>query len=97
MDEADIRRVVQATLDAEAERRDKQLDDLVLKAVAAILTSFGVEDSDQAELRADFVHLRKWRRSVEQAQSLTFRTILLALLSGVLGALWMGFKAMLGK
>lgn len=97
MDEADIRRVVQATLDAEAERRDEQLDGLVLKAVAAILTSFGVEDGDQAELRADFIHLRKWRKSVEQAQSLTFRTVVLAILSGLLGALWLGLKALLGK
>jgi hypothetical protein len=65
--------------------------------VAAILKSFGIDDDDTKEIRADFQHLRRWRKSVEQAQSYTFKTIITVIAGGVVGALWLGFKAMLGK
>ncbi|MCW1991136.1 hypothetical protein ABIE85_001860 [Bradyrhizobium diazoefficiens] len=97
MSEDDIRKVVSAVLDAEAERRGKQLDDVVMKAVATILTSFGIEDDDRKELQADLLHLRKWRKSVEQAQSLTFRMVMTAIVGGLVGATWLGIKALLGK
>jgi hypothetical protein len=37
----------------------------VLRAIATILTSFGVEEEDRKELRADFQHLRRWRKSFQ--------------------------------
>jgi hypothetical protein len=95
--ESEIKQIVQAVLDAENEKRASHMDDVVLKAVATILTSFGIEDEDRKELRADFTHLRKWRKSVEQAQSYTFKTIITVIATGIVGALWMGVKAMLGK
>ena len=49
------------------------------------------------ELRADFQHLRRWRRSVEQAQSYTFKAVITVIVTGVVGAVWLGAKAMLGK
>lgn len=97
MNEEDIRRIVAVILDEEATRRGKLLDEVVMKAVATILTSFGVEEDDRRELKADFVHLRRWRKSVEQAQGLTFKMVITAIVSGVLGALWLGIKALLGK
>jgi hypothetical protein len=48
-------------------------------------------------LRADLQHLRRWRRSVEQAQSYTFKAVITVLVTGLVGAAWLGFKAMLGK
>lgn len=95
--EEDITRIVRAVLDAEAERRGDTLDDVVTKAVATILSSFGVEEDDRKELRADFQHLRKWRKSVEQAQSVTFKAALTVITTGVLGAIWLGIKTYLGK
>src|SRR6185436_2387893 len=92
-----IRAIVAAVLDAEAERRGKTLDDVVMKAVATILTSCGVEDEDSQELRADFSHLRRWRKSVEQAQSYTFKAVITIIVTGVAGAIWMGIKVALGK
>lgn len=97
MHENDIRQVVQAVLDEENERHSKNMDDVVLKAVATILTSFGIEEEDRKELRADFVHLRKWRKSVEQAQSLTFRVVFMAIITGLAGAVWLGIKAMINR
>jgi hypothetical protein len=49
------------------------------------------------ELRADFQHLRKWRKSVEQAQGFTFKAVISDIVAGVLGAVWLGIKATLGK
>jgi len=93
----EIREIVGAVLEEESRRRGAAMDEVVLKAVATILTSFGIEEEDRIELRADFTHLRKWRKSVEQAQSLTFRVVLTMIVTGFAGAVWLGFKAMLGK
>jgi cytochrome P450 len=95
--EAEVRQVVQAVLDAEKEKRASEVDDVALKTMAVILSAFGIEDEDRKEIRADFIHLRKWRKSVEQAQSYTFKTIITVIATGVVGALWMGIKAALGK
>ncbi|XUM19733.1 hypothetical protein ACRAVF_18890 [Bradyrhizobium oligotrophicum S58] len=73
------------------------LDTVVLKTISTILTSFGIEEEDRKELQADFRHLRKWRKSVESAQSLTFKVVVGTIASGVLGALWLGFKTLMGK
>jgi hypothetical protein len=35
-----------------------------------------MEEEDRRELRADFQHLRRWRKSVEQAQSYTFKAVI---------------------
>jgi hypothetical protein len=73
------------------------VDTAVEKAVARIMESFGFEDDERKELKADFSHLRKWRKSVEQAQSYTFKLVVTTIIGGFLGAVWMGFKVMLGK
>lgn len=91
----EIRAIVREVLQAESERRESGFDDVVMKAVATILTSFGIDDDDRKELRLDFQHLRSWRRSVEQARSYTFKTVITVIIGGLLGALWMGVKTMM--
>ena len=49
------------------------------------------------ELRTDFQHLRRWRRSAEQAQSYTFKAVITVIVTGFVGAVWLGIKATLGK
>jgi ABC-type transporter Mla maintaining outer membrane lipid asymmetry permease subunit MlaE len=49
------------------------------------------------ELRADFQHLRRWRKSVEQAQSFTFKAVTTIIVTGLVGAVWLGLKVMLSK
>jgi hypothetical protein len=93
----EIRLIVSTVLEEESVRRGAAVDEVVLKAVATILTSFGIEEDDRKELQADFVHLRKWRKSVEQAQGITFKIAVTAIVGGLLGALWLGIKAALGK
>ncbi len=97
MTQEEIREIVSAVLEEESRRRGAAVDEVVLKAVATILTSFGIEEEDRIEMKADFVHLRKWRKSVEQAQSLTFKAVITAIATGVIGAVWLGVKTALGK
>lgn len=97
MQKQDIEAVVAATL-AEQQRLHKDaIDDVVMKTVVNLLTSFGFEEDERKELKKDFVHLRKWRLSVESAETLTFRVILGTIVSGFLAALWVGIKFYLGK
>jgi DNA-binding MarR family transcriptional regulator len=97
MHEADVRAVVAEVLAEQRRLHSNEVDEVALRTIATILTSFGIEEEDRVEMRADFIHLRKWRKSVEQAQSLTFKTIVGVIVTGALGALWLGMKTLLGK
>ena len=93
----DIRAVVIETLAEQQRLHNSDVESVVLKAIATILTSFGIEEEDRKELRADFQHLRRWRKSVEQAQSYTFKAVITIIVTGLVGAVWLGIKVMLGK
>lgn len=75
----------------------EEVEDIVSKAVEATLLRLGIDVEDHKELTADLNHLRRWRKSVEQAQTYTFKTIITVIVGGFLGALWLGIKVMLGK
>jgi hypothetical protein len=97
MNEGQIRDVVLQVLREERHHYNDHLDETVLKTVSAILTSFGIEDDERKEIKADFQHLRRWRTSVESVQRVGVATIVTVLVTGVLGALWLGAKALIGK
>jgi len=97
MSEDDIRAVVVETLAEQQRNHHVDIDAVVVRAIATILTSFGIEEEDRRELRADFQHLRRWRKSVEQAQSFTFKAVITVIVTGILGAVWLGIKVMLGR
>ena len=97
MQEADVKAIVMETLIEHERVRRSDIDAVVVKTIATILTSFGIEEGDRKELRADFQHLRRWRKSVEQAQSYTFKAVITVIATGFLGAVWLGVKATLGK
>ena len=93
----DIRTIVAETLAEQQRLHRDDIEAIVLRAIATILTSFGMEEEDRRELRADFQHLRRWRKSVGQAQSYTFKAVITIIVAGVLGALWLGIKVTVGK
>lgn len=97
MTKADVTEIVAEVLAEQKRLHNSEADEVVLKTIAAILTSFGIEEEDRVELRRDFSHLRRWRKSVEQAQGYTFKIVVTAIVGGFVGALWLGFKTMLGK
>lgn len=93
----DIRAIVAETLAEQHRIQQQNIDSIVMKSVASVLASFGIEDDDRREVRADFQHLRRWRKSVEQAQSYTFKAVITVIVSGLVGAVWLGVKVTLGK
>ncbi|MET4174187.1 hypothetical protein ABIB99_005291 [Bradyrhizobium sp. LA6.1] len=97
MPDDEIRAIVAETLAEQHRLQQESIDAIVVKAVASVLASFGIEDDDRKELRADFQHLRRWRKSVEQAQSYTFKAVITVLATGLTGAVWLGVKVVLGK
>ncbi|MGZ5871149.1 MAG: hypothetical protein ACXWKP_03450 [Bradyrhizobium sp.] len=97
MSDDDIRAVVMETLTEQQRLHASDIDAAVVRAIAAILTSFGIDEEDRREMRADFQHLRRWRKSVEQAQSYTFKAVITIIVAGLVGAVWLGVKVMLGK
>jgi hypothetical protein len=92
-----IRAVVAETMAEQQRLHHEDIDAAVLKAVAAILTSFGVEDDDRRELRADLRHLRRWRKGVEQAQNYAFKAMIMIVVTGFVGVVGLGIKALLSK
>ena len=76
MQEDEIRAIVVETLAEQHRLQQDSIDAIVAKAVASVMASFGIEDDDRKEVRADFQHLRRWRKSVEQAQSYTFKAVI---------------------
>ena len=93
MTQGEIRAVVAAVL-VEQQAHVKQAVD---EALTSFMARIGVDDDDHKELRADFEHLRKWRKAVEQGQSLTFKAVVATLASGFIALVWMGVKTFLGK
>jgi hypothetical protein len=95
--EETIRAVVAETLGEQQKLHHGDIEAVVDRAISTVLASFGIEEDDKRELRADFQHLRRWRKSVEQAQGFTFKAVISIIVAGFLGALWLGIKVMLGK
>jgi hypothetical protein len=93
----EIRTIVHEVLNEQRLLAPADDDRVMLKTIAAILTSFGIDERDRVELKADFSHLRRWRKSVEQAQSYTFKAVITVIVTGFVGAVWLGVKVMLGK
>jgi hypothetical protein len=62
-----------------------------------VLVSFGIDQSDAKEIKTDFQFLRRFRKGTDEMQSYTMRAVITAVIGGVLGAVWLGFKTMMGK
>jgi hypothetical protein len=97
MRDDEIRAIVAETLCEQQRQHHESIDAIVLKVVASTLISFGIEEDDRRELKADFQHVRRWRKSLEQAQSYTIKAVITVIVAGVAGAAWLGIKIMLGK
>ena len=97
MPDDEIRAIVAEKLAEQQRLQQESIDAFVLKAVASVLTSFGIEHDDRKELRADLQHVRRWRKSVEQAQSYTFKAVITVIATGLMGAVLLGVRVVLGK
>src|ERR1700728_466434 len=97
IDEDTIRTVVAETLCEQQRIHHGDIDAVVDRAITTVLASFSIHEEDRHELRSDFHHLRRWRKSVEQAQGFTFKAVISTIVAGFLDAVWLGSEATLGK
>jgi hypothetical protein len=97
MADDEIRAIVAETLAEQQRLQQANIDAIVLRTVASVLASFGIDDGDRRELRADFQHLRRWRTSVEQAQSYTLKAVITMIATGLMGVVGLSVKVLLGK
>lgn len=95
MNDNDIERVVDAVLARQTS--PAAIEQAAEQAVARLLNSFGIEEDDYKEMRRDFAHLRRWRKSVDRVGAVGFNTAVTVVIGGFLGAVWLGLKATLGK
>jgi hypothetical protein len=70
---------------------------LQLIAMASTILALCRAQEERTELEADLQHLRRWRKTVAQVQSLTTEAAVIVIVTGFLGAVRMGIKAALGK
>ena len=89
--------IVAETLAEQQRLHRDEIDAIVSRTIVTVLASFGIEEEDRREMRADFEHLRRWRKSLEQAQSYTLKAVITVVATGLVGTIWLGIKAMLGK
>lgn len=80
----------------DAETRD-ELERIVAESVRQTLIQLGISTLDPLEMQKDMQHLREWRKSMENIKSKAMITTLTVFLSGLLAALWLGFKDIIGK
>ena len=92
-----MRESIREVVAHEMEAQRKSIESTVKNAVAEALESYGFETSDKKETQADFRHLRRWRKSVERIEAVGWSVAIGTIVSGVLGALWLGIKTALGK
>lgn len=81
----EVKDIVAEVLAEQKRLHNAEADEVVLRTIATILTSFGIEEEDRVELRADFIHLRRWRKSVEQAQGYGLKAIVTVIVGGPSG------------
>jgi sulfur carrier protein ThiS len=97
MTPTEVREVVKQVMLEERQASAANLDLTMMKTVSAILTSFGIEDDERAEIRQDFRYLRRWRRTAERVTNTGVIAIVTVVVGGVASATWLGVKALIGK
>ena len=97
MTDDEVRAMVAEMLAEQHRLHQANFDAIVLRTVASVLASFGIDNDDRKELRADFQHLRRWRTSVEQAQSYTLKAVITVIATGLMGVVGLSVKVVLGK
>lgn len=65
------------------------------RTVRNIFLILGVDIAESEQLfrlQADFIHLRRWRMAIEKAESVGGKVVVTTIVSGLMGALWLGFS-----
>lgn len=77
----------------------QDIEEIVAAAVKQTFSAIGlhvVTDEQIDALRADFLYARAWRLAVQQGGSMGYKAVIVVLVSGALGALWLGIRSIMG-
>jgi hypothetical protein len=72
----------------------REIEQIVAETVRQTLIQLGISTVDPLEMQKDMQHLREWRKSMESIKSKAMLTTLTVFLSGILAAIWLGFRAL---
>jgi hypothetical protein len=97
MQDVEVKRIVAEVLAEQKRLHNNEADEVVLRTISTILTSFGIDEEDRIELRRDFDHLRRWRKASEQIERAGWRAVITVLVTGLCGLIWLGVQAKFGK
>lgn len=93
----EIEQIVRQVIATEREETEKHIDEQTIKTMSVILTSFGIDDDERLEIKADFQHLRRSRQAYELVQRTGLKAAITVVITATLGALWLGVTSMLHK
>ena len=79
----EIRTIVEQTLEAQRRSRNDEADEVALRTVSTILKSFGIDEDERLEFKADLTYLRRWRKSVEQIERASWKAVVTAVVTGL--------------
>lgn len=72
-----------------------ELKEIVSESVYETFTLLGLDHENPLEMQRDFQYLREWRTASEKIKTQGLVVILTILITGLFGALWLGFKQIL--
>ena len=93
----EIAQVVRQVLAAERAESKDHLDETVLKTIASILTSFGIDEDERQEVKLDFQHLRRSRKAYDLIQTTGVKAAIGLIIGSILTTLWLGVQALLHR
>lgn len=96
----ELREFARVVLEEQSAILAEQREQIVKAAVAASLAAWGINVTDEEELREiklDRVHTRKMRKSIEAVQRVSLLTAVSTLVAGIVGGLMLVFKVKFGS
>lgn len=96
--EAEVRSIVRAVLAEDAEDRMRREAEMSKRILDSVLIMIGIDpyatddqiSKDLRDFRAAVAHSDKWRKSVNQVTKVGLATAVTVIVTGTLGALWLG-------
>ena len=73
----------------------KELKDLVSEGVYETFTQLGLDHENPMDMQRDFQYLREWRIASEKIKTQGIITVIVVIITGLFGALWIGLKQVL--
>jgi len=91
-----IRHTSQETAKETAEAMGEEIRKRVDEGVSDALTRVGIDMGDPIEVQQDMSFVRDWRKTARAVKRKGMITAAGILVTGILGAIWIGIKSVLG-